>query len=148
MAIGIRWRNTHHGAPNRCCAFFPGRNRLNPQDIRAAIDQTARLFGKGSLALFERYWADRFKQFTRRADRARNHHRTPGLIRHSARDLGRGLRQFIGAILGIMQFQPETVSAKAVGQDDICTRIHEFLMHTGNPVRMVDIPKLWGIAGL
>ncbi len=90
--------------------------------------------------------AERLEEVARGADGTRHDDRPASFVGHRARVLCREPVDLAHAVLHSVQHQPASVTAEAVGQDDVGPCIDETLVQGTHAIRMLQVPHLRRVA--
>ena len=153
-AVGIEaqcgnHRQTHIArAGDRRLGLLDGRHGLDPQNIRATLRESDCLFGKGILGGTQAQRSERRENLPGRSNAAADQHHPPGAIGRAAGDACRQRVQLRYPMFRLVQLQPMTRAAEAVGQDNVRAGLHERLLQLRYPLGMRGVPQLRCVARL
>ena len=130
----------------RGLVFLGGRDRFQPQDIRAAFLQALGLFVEHLDRQFVGQRPHRHHDVPGRPDRTGDHDGPARRIGDLAAQFGPKAVQLPHAVLAVMQLQAGRVAAEGVGQEDVAARIHGVGIQLLDPVRVIHVPEFRCIA--
>ena len=151
-AVGVEAERAHHRKTGdvrpgeRGFDVLVRRQGLDPEQVRAAFRERAGLGGKCRAAFVYRQFAERREELAGRAHGTRDDDGAIALVRYPPRDAG-GVNVELGhPVLASMQRQPVPVPPEAVGEDDVRAGRDEVPVQALDPIRVLDVPRLRGVA--